>query len=484
MASINTMRVKLGGIDKAREWFKENGYQSEDGVTYHPQMGEEGKEEDVEPPAPPVPSYTPSGDKPVLVTSYLFGSSVNPVIFSALEAHAVQIGAEIIVIAHKYTNPTSLQGCLREEEGSDYVDPLVKPYLCWDNLLIHGHDILGAVQVNCNNLNPLPRIKKFTTRHSILGHPMQSLHVKPVVQGQGMPMVLWSTGTISNIDPASNLTAQQAQFHYKFGWIVLESDGSSRNVHTTKSGNFTDKSFIYHTSNHEISYSTSTLATIWGDVHAEQVDKKAMLWAVQLTESFNSPTIVLHDFFDATAVNPHSSILERNGHNLYDDFRKAQTLLNDIQKDTKCSLILLVESNHNDMLSRFFKRTPVQDMTPASVSLLSMWLSKGMKPEELFTSAEILRIDESYPTLHGTNLGMHGDKGINGARGSLMSLFQANIRAAIGHSHTPGMLGGVSQLGCLCLLKQGYNDKGASSWLHSIMRLDIFGKHQHFIKFF
>jgi hypothetical protein len=482
MHSIHTARVKFGSRKAAREYFANLGYITEDGIHYYPPEGTvepEILEAEVQ---PDIPSAEPSGRKPILVTSYLLGSYVNVDAFKALKAHAEFLNAEILVIAHKYTNPTSLQGCLREEEGYDFIDSLVKPYLCWTNHTIYGHEILGSVQVNCNNLNPLPRIKKFTTRHSILGHPMQSLHIKPVVQG--MPVVLWSTGTISNIDPAANLTAQQAQFHYKFGWIVLEPDGDSRNIHATKAGQFTDAEFIYNPLEFEgIEDGLSTLSTIWGDLHVEQVDPKALRWAIGLTKSFKSPSIVLHDFFDATAVNPHSEKIERGDHSLYDDYDAAHDVLNTIERDTKCSALFLVESNHNDMLSRYFKSTPIHDMGMSDIPILKQWLGKNMKPEDLFTNASRLRIDETYQTLYGTHLGLHGDKGINGAKGSLNSFFQANIRAVIGHSHTPGMLGGVSQVGCLCRLKLGYNDKGASSWCHSLVRLDIFGKHQHFIRF-
>jgi hypothetical protein len=473
--SINTWRVKLGSTKAAREYLEQEGYFTENGITYIKTEPEIVVAENIA-------SAEPQEGKPILITSYLLGSSVNQSAFQALKAHAEYISAEILVIAHKYNNPTTLQSSLREEEGADYIDPLVKSYLTWTNHRIYNHEILGSIQVNCNTLNPLPRIKKITTTHSILGHPMQSLHVKPVVQG--MPVVLWSTGTISDIDPASNLTAQQAQFHYKFGWIVLEPDGSSRNIHATKKGQFTDGIAIFDPLKEpDIKPGLSTLSTVWGDLHVEQVDQKALKWAIELTKSFRSPSVILHDFFDAKAVNPHSSQLEKGYSTLYESYCDAKDMLEKIFQEAKISVVLLVESNHNDMVSRYFRKTPIKDMRCSDIHVLKWWLQCNMKPEELFTHGNALRINESYRQIEGTHIGLHGDKGINGAKGSLNSFFQANIRAIIGHSHTPGMLGGVSQVGCLCRLKLGYNDKGASSWCHSLVRLDIFGKHQHFIKF-
>ncbi len=63
-------------------------------------------------------------------------------------------------------------------------------------------------------------------------------------------------------------------------------------------------------------------------------------------------------------------------------------------------------------------------------------------------------------------LGAHGDKGANGARGSLLAMENAYGNSVSGHSHTPEILRGAWQVGTTSLLKLEYV-KGPSSWMHT-----------------
>ena len=63
-------------------------------------------------------------------------------------------------------------------------------------------------------------------------------------------------------------------------------------------------------------------------------------------------------------------------------------------------------------------------------------------------------------------LGAHGDKGANGARGSLHAMENAYGNSVSGHSHSPEILRGAWQVGTCSYLKLEYN-QGPSSWLHS-----------------
>ena len=63
-------------------------------------------------------------------------------------------------------------------------------------------------------------------------------------------------------------------------------------------------------------------------------------------------------------------------------------------------------------------------------------------------------------------LSMHGDKGLNGGRGSLLSLSKIGVKSIIGHSHTPGIREGCIQVGTSSVLRRDWND-GPSSWMHT-----------------
>jgi hypothetical protein len=76
-----------------------------------------------------------------------------------------------------------------------------------------------------------------------------------------------------------------------------------------------------------------------------------------------------------------------------------------------------------------------------------------------------LKRDEDL-RLADIQLGAHGDKGANGARGGLQSMEFAYGNSVTGHSHSPEVLRGAWQVGTSSHLKLGYN-VGPSSWLNS-----------------
>ena len=61
---------------------------------------------------------------------------------------------------------------------------------------------------------------------------------------------------------------------------------------------------------------------------------------------------------------------------------------------------------------------------------------------------------------------MHGDRGPNGARGSIKNLRRIGVKSIIGHSHSPGIDEGAYQNGTSTRLRLGYN-VGPSSWLNA-----------------
>ena len=59
--------------------------------------------------------------------------------------------------------------------------------------------------------------------------------------------------------------------------------------------------------------------------------------------------------------------------------------------------------------------------------------------------------------LHGVHIGAHGDKGNNGSRGSIQQLELSYGNAVIGHSHSPGILRNIWQVGTSTKLILDYN---------------------------
>jgi hypothetical protein len=68
-------------------------------------------------------------------------------------------------------------------------------------------------------------------------------------------------------------------------------------------------------------------------------------------------------------------------------------------------------------------------------------------------------------TIEGIEIGYHGDRGPNGARGSRNAFSKIGVKTVIGHSHSPGIRDGAYQTGTSSRLKLEYNS--GPSWLHT-----------------
>lgn len=77
------------------------------------------------------------------------------------------------------------------------------------------------------------------------------------------------------------------------------------------------------------------------------------------------------------------------------------------------------------------------------------------------SGVKFLDIDQDFSVLD-IQMGMHGDLGPNGSRGSALSLSRTGQRANIGHSHSACIVDGIYQAG-VCQLDMAYA-KGPSSW--------------------
>ena len=98
----------------------------------------------------------------------------------------------------------------------------------------------------------------------------------------------------------------------------------------------------------------------------------------------------------------------------------------------------------------------------SSPSPFVLW-AKRLLPSDY--RSVFLGADESY-LIKGVEVGYHGDRGSNGARGNIRQFGKIGVKSVIGHSHTPGIKDGVYQVGTTSLLRLEYNH-GPSSWLHT-----------------
>jgi hypothetical protein len=138
--------------------------------------------------------------------------------------------------------------------------------------------------------------------------------------------------------------------------------------------------------------------------------------------------------------------------------------------------VVIVKSNHDEFLERYLREGKyIFDAMNHRFSLdLAAAMMDGndplkhamdmlkLKHPEQFTW---LKRDDDYIVAR-INIGNHGDKGANGARGSIKSIENAYGLSVTGHSHSPEILRGSWVVGTSSHLRLDYVS-GPSSWQHT-----------------
>jgi hypothetical protein len=439
----------------------------------------------------------------VIVTAAQNATPVHKGFLASLETAANHLNAELLVIPLRYKNPTSKW---TESQANEEVwAPEITPYLCNERKRLNKNlVVLGDVKTQPTAVSPLTGFEAITAGESgILGHTKLQLRSIPAPQ-KTMPKLLTTTGSCTVPNFTDSKAGKLGEFHYSLAAALVELDGRKfhlRQLNADKdTGNFTDLDTAYCTG--FTLPANRARALIMGDTHVDSIDEdvdRATFGAGGMNEVLKPEYLVFHDLLDGYAVNPHHL------GNPFIELAKSKTGRNDILAEIKRAAefvmsrsgkvpAVIVPSNHNDMVHRYMLRTDWRDdPTNADFYLeTAEYMAKnvGVGPKgttypdpfiywmrkfcEKAPNVECLDTDESF-MLEGVELGMHGDRGPNGARGSIRNLRRIGVKSVIGHSHSPGIDEGCYQTGTSTALRLEYN-RGASSWLQTHCVLYASGK--------
>jgi hypothetical protein len=303
----------------------------------------------------------------------------------------------------------------------------------------------------------------------------------------------------------SQRTAYIAENDHKIGAIVVEIEDDEtfyfRQIQADSTGAFIDFGKKYDGSTVT---DVTPEAFVLGDWHSGSTDPTAASTWKEVTELLKPKRLVLHDAFDGLSINHHEDhdiVLrsQRAAHGELDlkkevaVFKQDLTMMKSWNEDMS---VVIVKSNHDIFLERYLRagKYVVDPHNHRYALELAIALIDGKDPlkyavqgDEEDSRIEWLNIDDDYK-VEGVQLGAHGHKGANGARGSLAAMEAMYGNSITGHTHTPEIIRDAYQVGCSCYLKLEYNQGGASSWLHTSCLLypggskqlinSIFGKYR------
>lgn len=429
-----------------------------------------------------------------VVTSALNNKNIDEHFLSVLLKFCESQKAELLVIPVRYIH--DLQG-----EGVWYPKSIQK-YLLSDNLEIKGANckILGGLRISATAENPLSGIDPMSKGNTlIIGHPQTQMRTLPVLDGDSP--IMWSTGTITENTYTDTKLGYKATFNHSFSALLVEFKSNNlhvRNLNWDGSG-FNDLNWRY---DHDGRHRQNVEALVTGDEHAlfadEKVKEATYNGRYSMAKVLKPSYIVRHDVLDSHAISHHdrTDFIKTFSKHLQQtsNLKKELDITLDYIRETtpKGAKNIFVSSNHNDHLRRWLNEAdPKKDPENAIIyhELMYMTLTaikhqrESVDPFELYCLRHLKNIDYEFTSrksfkFFDIEVGLHGDKGVNGAKGSRASMAKLPEKCIIGHSHSPGWDKGCIQVGTSSKLKMDYTAGSPSSWRHCHCIIHKNGKRQ------
>lgn len=441
-----------------------------------------------------------------IITAAQNATPVHAAFWGALRTAASHLGAQLLVIPLRYKNPTSQW--TGSQRNAEHWDPAVREYLFNQRRKLNANITLAAdVKTQPTAGRPLTGFDALTGHESmVIGHTkLQMLTVAS--PASKLPKIMTTTGACTMPNYTDSKQGKIGEFHHTLGAVLVEIKGNKfhlRHLNADKeTGAFSDLNTMYGDGG--IVSNIPVAALVMGDTHVGFVDpgvERATFGPGGMVETLKPAHLIWHDLLDGYSVNPHHSGNPFNAiakkasgwDKVRDEVERAVGYV--VSRTPKNATSIVVGSNHDDFLRRWVlgtdwredpgnatfyletalamaRATCMGDSGAAYPSPFVYWMEQATAKQK---NIRCLHGDESFK-LVDVELGMHGDRGPNGARGSVRNLRRIGVKSIIGHSHSPAIDEGCYQVGTSTRLRLEYNH-GPSAWLNTHCILHMDGKRQ------
>ena len=429
--------------------------------------------------------------------------------FTTLRTFCRVNDAELIVIPLRYKNPTSRW--TKSQENAEVWAEEFQPYLFNQRRKLNDNiTLLADIKTQPTMMHPLTSLEGHTHGESgIIGHTKLQFKTVPTPQSK-LPKMMTTTGAVTVANYTDTRIGKQGEFHHILGAVVIEVESRKifhmHHIQAKNDGSFILNDKLY--SGDTVEPAPPATAIVFGDAHYRFHDPATVRGTFEeggLIDVLQPQALVWHDLLDAYAVSPHHE------HNPIIQLAKHKDGFNNIEREVRETVLWLIEksrgipsyivpSNHDDMLARWILRadwkTDPENAEFYLQTALQMVRSAGMgtggarylDPFVYWADriASEAGAENIVPLARGQSLllnghecSMHGDKGPNGARGSIKNLSRLGVKVISGHGHAPAIEEGHTRTGTMSRLNLEYN-QGPSGWLNSHASIDALGKaHLH-----
>lgn len=439
-----------------------------------------------------------------VLTSAQNNTDVNQNCWKNLQALAAdKPGTRILVASFTY-NKASIgsKGAKRKtsKEGDnthiEWWAPEVMPFLSDESMQIApGLVWCGELQILPTAVNPLSGLDSYTGRYSsIVPHPKFAMKSVASPKYSGTKF-LYTTGTVTERNYIQKKAGQKASFHHGFGglWVEVDHDGNWFVRQLNADGDGVIYDLDRKAEGGEVTHGHRIEGIVWGDIHERQLedDIRQLAWGpLGILDVLEPKYQVMHDLLDFRSQNHHDrddswinfKKYVNDELNVDDEFSSAEDFLSYSYR-SGCETVVVC-SNHDKAFIRWLKEADFR----ADHINARMFLSANLAAYDAICEGDnnfypvqwamgcpppgvrFLRQDESFILCPkaggGIEVGMHGDVGANGGRGSIQAFKRTGRKSIVGHSHSAAHDEGAMQVGAMCRLNQDYT-KGLSSWSHT-----------------
>lgn len=424
--------------------------------------------------APPSTFVPKTGPGKYLITSAQNNSVVHlPFLNAALNYCNIE-GAQLVVLPIRYRNVSAMH------TGSPSWDTSLSEYYLNTNLEItKGLTLKGKSRIAATASDPLSGWNSVGGTSAVFGHGQVSLKAIPTPLGQ-VPALLMSTGSITEPNFANAKVSEIAEFHHTIGGLLITVH--SNGLFDFEWAHFKDDGFYtlsgYFSCTKETRSSVQVDDLILGDWHSAEAPVKHKEDAYFLMSYLMPDRIWLHDPLSFLSESHHLNPIDRSRFKLLTLQEEVEMLVEELEyMQCYTNEVYCVDSNHSRHVDRWLNDGRV--MVEANRSLYhKAWAAvldfPQKSPFECFVYAAtgkwvLVPPRDGYRS-HGIELGLHGDIGANGSRGSARGLAGLSNKVNSGHGHSPEWHKGSLRQGTTGPMApsyaRGYN---ASMLVHSVI---------------
>lgn len=405
-----------------------------------------------------------------LITCAQNNTTVDAQVWATLQRVAEHYDAELLVIPIRYKNPTGydpdMQG--RNDQWSD----TLHPYMVENEVKIHPRlHVMGQWRLQATTQRPLGALGPITGRvSSIFGHARFQMQTV-ATQVRKLPKILYTTGSVTRPNYSDTGLGMKGKFHHTNGAVLVRKIGRQFHIRhlswSVRNKSICDLNLTFTPDGVKES---KCIAIVTGDEHAVWSDRavrNATYGAGGLVDLVKPRYIVRHDVLDSYAISHHHARDPITKHvkdrakmgNLEEELTLTLAHIDDTTPAGAQNIV--VASNHHEHLLRWLKEAdPKMDsknaplyhklmglvlegseMRAGGVWIPDVFALYAKKIGGMRSDTRFLDRNESFE-LFDIEMGLHGDMGPNGRRGSAYGFAQMGIKSITAHTHSPYALDG------------------------------------------